>query len=138
MLMKLNAIGIGCALVTLTFLACNNNAPSNTAGNSPAATNSAGANSTAANPELASARVMFEKNCAGCHGPKAEGGTAKVNDKQIKVPSLKSERAMKHDDKRLTETIAQGEEEMPAFKDKIKAQEIADLVKLIRTDFQGK
>jgi len=138
MLMKLIAIGIGCALVTLTFLACNNNAPSNTTGNSPAATNSAGANSAAPNPELASARIYYEKNCAGCHGPKAEGGTAKVNDKQIKVPSLKSERAMKHDDKRLTETIAQGEEEMPAFKDKIKAQEIADLVKLIRTDFQGK
>ena len=136
--MKLIAIGIGCALVTLTFLACNNNAPSNVAGKSPATTNSAGANSTAPNPELASARIHYEKNCAGCHGPKAEGGTAKVNNKQIKVPSLKSDRAMKHDDQRLTETITNGEEEMPAFKDKLQGQDIADLVKLIRKDFQGK
>ena len=136
--MKLIAIGIGYALVTLTFLACNNNAPSNVAGKSPATTNSAGANSTAPNPELASARINYEKNCAGCHGPKAEGGTAKVNDKQITVPSLKSDRAMKHDDQRLTETITNGEEEMPAFKDKLKGQDIADLVKLIRKDFQGK
>ncbi|HSE23441.1 MAG TPA: cytochrome c [Pyrinomonadaceae bacterium] len=136
--MKLIAIGIGCALVTLTFLACNNNAPSNTAASDPAATNSAGANSTAPNPELASARTNYEKNCTGCHGPKAEGGTAKVNNKQIKVPSLKSDRAMKHDDQRLTETITNGEEEMPSFKDKLKAQDIADLVKLIRKDFQGK
>jgi mono/diheme cytochrome c family protein len=45
---------------------------------------------------------------------------------------------MKHDDQRLTETIADGEEEMPAFKDKLKTQEIADLVKLIRKEFQGK
>jgi len=138
MLMKPIAIGIGCALITLTFLACNNNAPSNTTGNSPAATNAAGANSAVANPELASARIHYEKNCAGCHGPKAEGGTAKVNEKQIKVPSLKSDRAIKHDDKRLTETITNGDEEMPAFKDKLKTQDIADLVKLIRTDFQGK
>lgn len=131
--MKLIAIAIACALLTLTLLACNNKAVSNPPAKSPAATNSA-----APNDEFASARTHYQKNCAGCHGPTAEGGTAKVNDKQIKVPSLKSERAMKHDDKRLTETITDGEEEMPAFKDKLKAQDIADLVTLIRKDFQRK
>jgi mono/diheme cytochrome c family protein len=136
--MKPIAIGIGCALLaltfSLTFLGCNNNtAATNPAPHSPTATSP-----TAPNSELASARINYEKKCASCHGPTAEGGTAKVNDKQIKVPSLKSERAVKHDDKRLTETITDGDEEMPAFKDKLKTQEIADLVKLIRKEFQGK
>ena len=134
--MKPIAIGLGCALLTLTFLACNTDP--NSVAKSPAPTNSAGTSAAAPNSELAAARVIFEKNCAGCHGGTAEGGTAKVNNKQIKVPSLKSERAMKHDDQRLTETITDGEEEMPAFKDKLKAREIADLVKLIRKEFQGK
>ena len=131
--MKPIKIGLGCALLALTLLACNNNAATKPVSNNPTATSS-----VAPNAELASARIHYEKNCAGCHGPTAEGGTAKVNDKKIKVPSLKSERAMKHDDQRLTETIADGEEEMPAFKDKLKTQEIADLVKLIRKEFQGK
>jgi mono/diheme cytochrome c family protein len=133
--MKLIGTIIGCGLLTLTLLACNNSASPNT----PAARSAAPANSSTAHDELASARINYKKDCAGCHGETAQGGVAKLPDnKQIKVPSLKSGHAMKHDDQRLTETIKDGEEEMPAFKNKLNAQEIADLVKLIRKDFQGK
>jgi len=131
--MKLIGLGLGCVLLTLTISACND-ASSNSSVPAP----SAPASSSSASSELASARVNYEKHCAECHGPTAEGGTAKVKDKHIKVPSLKSEHAMKHDDKRLTETITDGDEEMPAFKDKLSTQDIADLVKLIRKEFQGK
>ena len=34
--------------------------------------------------------------------------------------------------------ITNGEEEMPAFKDKMKPEEIAALVKFVRKEFQGK
>jgi mono/diheme cytochrome c family protein len=34
--------------------------------------------------------------------------------------------------------ISNGEEEMPSFKDKMSQQEIADLVKFVRKNFQGK
>ena len=131
--MKVIGLGLGGILLTLAISGCND-ASSNSSVPAP----SAPANSSAASSELASARINYEKHCAECHGPTAEGGTAKVNDKKIKVPSLKSEHSMKHDDKRLTETITDGDEEMPAFKDKLNSQEIADLVKLIRREFQGK
>jgi mono/diheme cytochrome c family protein len=34
--------------------------------------------------------------------------------------------------------ITNGEEEMPAFKDKMSAQEIAEMVRFVRKEFQGK
>jgi mono/diheme cytochrome c family protein len=34
--------------------------------------------------------------------------------------------------------ITNGEEDMPAFKDKMSAQEISDMVRFVRKEFQGK
>ena len=62
----------------------------------------------------------------------------KVENKQIKVASLKSDHAIKHTDEKLAKTITTGEEAMPAFKDKLTQAEIADLVKFVRKQFQGK
>ena len=86
---------------------------------------------------MATARTNFAKNCEGCHGPTGEGGLVKVEDKQIKVPSLHSEHAKKHTDDQIVKLITNGEEEMPAFKDKMTAQEIQDMVKFVRAEFQG-
>jgi mono/diheme cytochrome c family protein len=82
--------------------------------------------------------VLFTKNCEACHGPAGEGGKAKVEGKEIRVPSLKSDHAAKHTDKQLVETITIGEEEMPSFKGKLKSEEIAELVKFVRKEFQKK
>ena len=68
----------------------------------------------------------------------AEGGLAKVNNKQIKVPSLKAEHAVKHTDEQLTKMITNGEEEMPSFKDKLSQQEINLMVRYIRQVVQKK
>ena len=62
----------------------------------------------------------------------------KVDKKQIKVPSLKAEHALKHTDEQLTKMITNGEEDMPAFKDKMSAAEISEMVRYIRKDIQGK
>jgi len=62
----------------------------------------------------------------------------KVEGKQIRVPSLKRDHALKHTDEQLVETITKGEEDMPSFKDKLKPEEIAELVKFVRKEFQGK
>jgi mono/diheme cytochrome c family protein len=45
---------------------------------------------------------------------------------------------MDHTDEQLAQQIAEGDDEMPAFKDKLSAEEINELVRYIRTEFQGK
>ena len=62
----------------------------------------------------------------------------KVENKQIKVASLKSNSAIKHTDEQLAKMISNGEEAMPAFKDKLSQAEITDLVRFIRSEFQGR
>ena len=136
--MKLIALALTCVAFALVVSACTETAtPTNTntsrAGASPAA-----ASPAASVDEFATARANFTKNCEACHGPEATGGLVKVENKQIKVPSLKAEHAIKHTDDQITKMITNGEEEMPAFKDKMSAQEIQQMVRFVRKEFQGK
>ncbi len=93
---------------------------------------------TATPDEIAIARVNYAKHCEACHGPEGNGGPAEVEGKKIKVPSLKAGHALKHTDEDFVEQITEGEEEMPAFKDKLSPDEINMLVRFIRVEFQGK
>ena len=133
--MKLIAIVLACIALSLVIIACTENAP---------ATNNA-APSTAASPatpsptdEFATARANYQKHCEGCHGESGEGGLVKVENKRIKVPSLKADHALKHTDEQITKMITNGEEEMPSFKDKMSAAEISEMVRYVRKHFQGK
>jgi len=131
--MKLVALALACVALGLVVIACTETAPP---------TNSSTPTSAASPPkpvdELAASRANYQKNCEGCHTETGEGGTVKVENKQIKVPSLKSDHAMKRTDEQLTKMITNGEEEMPSFKDKLKTEEIAAMVKFVRKHFQGK
>jgi mono/diheme cytochrome c family protein len=134
--MKLIVLALSCIAFALIVTACTEtatNAPAPRAAASPAA-----ASPAASVDPLAGARANFAKNCEPCHGPNGEGGLAKVDKKQIKVPSLHAEHAKKHTDEQITKMITNGEEEMPSFKSKLKPEEIADLVKFVRKEFQGK
>ncbi len=136
--MKRFSLVLTCAAIALIGVACTETAtPSNTS--TATRTASPAAPTPAASvDEFARARTNFATNCEPCHGPNAEGGLAKVENKQIKVPSLKAEHAVKHTDEELTKIITGGEEEMPSFKDKLSADEIAELVRFVRKNFQGK
>ena len=141
--MKLIALALTCVAMALVVVACTETAtPTNTntsrAAASPAAASPAAATPAASVDEFATARVNFQKNCEACHGPEGTGGLVKVDKKQIKVPSLKAEHAIKHTDDQITKMITNGEEEMPAFKDKMSAQEIQLMVRFVRKEFQGK
>ena len=135
--MKIILVVLSCVAFALVVIACTETAtPTQTSTTTP---------STAASPaaapstdEFAHAREMYSKNCEACHGPKAEGGLAKVDNKQIKVPSLKAEHAMKHTDEQLTKMITNGEEAMPSFKNKLTADEINLMVRYIRKVVQAK
>ena len=132
--MKLVSLVLTCITIVLLATACTETVtPTNTStptGAAPAP--------SASVDELANARANYAKNCEACHGPKGEGGLVKVDNKQIKVASLKSEHAIKHTDEKLMKTITSGEEQMPAFKDKLKQDQIAEMVRFIRKNFQGK
>jgi mono/diheme cytochrome c family protein len=134
--MKLISLALTCVALALLATACTETAtPTNTSTPTTAASPAAPA---APGDQLAAARANYTKNCEGCHGPTAEGGLVKVRDKQIKVPSLKADHALKHTDEQITNIITNGEEAMPAFKEKLSAAEIAALVTLVRKEFQGK
>ena len=90
------------------------------------------------NPTPSVVQVNFAKHCASCHGGTGEAGIVKVNNKTLRVPSLRKGHALDHTDEQLANQIAEGDDEMPAFKDKLTADEITELVRYIRTEFQGK
>ncbi len=134
--MKLISLALTCVAIALLATACTETAtPTNTS--TPAAAASPAASGPAAD-QFATARANYTKHCEACHGPTAEGGLVKVDNKQIKVPSLKAEHAIRHRDEVLMKVITGGEEAMPSFKDKLSQQEIAEMVRFIRTNFQGK
>lgn len=137
--MKLISLALTCIALALLATACTETTtPTNTSTPTTAASPAAPAAPAAPGDEFAAARANFEKNCQGCHGPTGEGGLVKVNEKQIKVPSLKADHAVKHPDDELISKVTNGEEAMPAFKEKLSAAEITELVRFVRKEFQGR
>ena len=136
--MKLMLLVLTCVAIFLAASACTETAtPTNTNTARAAASPAAPAATATADP-LAAAQANYTKNCEPCHGPNGEGGPVKVDNKTIKVPSLKSAHAAKLTDDHIAHMITNGEEAMPAFKDKMSQAEIADMVKFVRKAFQGK
>ncbi len=138
------------AAVALFALACNNasNTADNTSGTQPKPNPSASTANTTANTahtdanaapadELAGARQIYGERCTKCHGANADGGRVEFDDVKLKVPGLREGRARNRTDQQIARKIANGGEGMPAFKDKLKPEEIDSLVHLIRQDFQG-
>ena len=124
--------------MALVVSACTETATPTNTNTSRAAASPAAPAPTASVDEFATARANFAKHCEACHGPEATGGLVKVDKKQIKVPSLKADHAKKHTDDQIVKMITNGEEEMPSFKNKMSPQEITDLMRFVRKEFQGK
>jgi len=136
--MKLIALALMCVALALVVSACTETATPTNTNTSHAAASPATPSPAASVDEFASARANYAKNCEACHGADATGGPVKVDNKTIKVPSLKAEHALKHTDDQITKMITNGEEAMPAFKDKMSPQEIALMVRYVRKEIQGK
>lgn len=132
------------ATAILSFAAACNNADdkaANTNANGAAtpanAAKPAASTPPAAPDELTDARSVYKDNCARCHKDDGAGGTFEEQGlKPLKVPSLKSDHAVKRTDAQLANKIQAGGDGMPAFKTKLDQQKIDSLVRLIRHDFQ--
>ena len=142
--MKSLKLALLVAALTLCAAACdsapNTNQTADTAvPSSPAPSTTANANAAPAPAadNLAFARANYAQHCTACHGDKGEGGIVKVEDLKLKVPSLKEGHALKHTDEQLTKRINNGGDGMPAFKDKLKPEEITDLVRFIHQEIQA-
>ena len=122
---------------TISISACGSSGTQET-NNARPASSPAAATPTTTPDELASARDHFKKYCAECHGATAEGGRKELEGKRFKVPSLREGHALEHSDEKFVVQISEGDEEMPAFKDKLTPAQINDLVRFIRKEFQGK
>ena len=142
--MKFLKIALVLSANLLFIIACNQTQTINTniTGNTAAVTNSniSIATPAPAEDELASARKIYSEQCVKCHKEDGTGGVSIINGKRIKAQNFTSDRQKKEPDSEYIEVIKNGEEEdgMPAFKGKISDDDIKNLVKLIRKDFQGK
>lgn len=88
--------------------------------------------------EFAATRASYEKNCKLCHMENGEGGPVKLDDgTKLKVPSLREGHALKHPDADFVKQISKGGDGMPAFGDKLKPEEINDMVRFVRHEFQA-
>jgi mono/diheme cytochrome c family protein len=134
------------AAIALFALACGETSTNNQTANvnkpgtsvPPGNTNANAANTNAApTDELAAARANYAQFCTFCHGEQGDGGLKEIEGKKLKVPSLKQGHALTHTDEQLIKTVSNGDDGMPAFKERLKPEQIKDLVRFVRREFQG-
>ena len=133
MITRLSTIVVG-VLLLLAVNACHTNQTTNS---SAPNNNRAGSSSTP--DQFASVRGIYEKECKSCHGETGTGGPVKQKDgTTLKVPSLREGRAARHEDAEFMKQITKGGDGMPAFDQKLTTDQMNDLIKMIRKEFQGK
>ncbi len=124
------------AAACFLFVAACKNEQTNTAANTSPNSNQATPQSTP--DQFAAVKTIYEKDCKECHGQKGEGGPVKLQDgTRLKVPTLREGHALRHTDAEFVKQITKGGDGMPAFADKLKSEEINDMIKFIRREFQG-
>lgn len=140
--MKILKTGLILTAFALFIFACTENktANTNTTSNSNTVIIANNGQPAAGMDELASAKNIFIKTCVKCHKEDGTGGVTVFEDTTIKAPNFTSDKMKNKDDAEFIKTIENGEKEdgMPAFKGKLSDEEIKNLVKFIRREFQGK
>jgi mono/diheme cytochrome c family protein len=145
--MKFLKISLILSAIVLFAVACGEtskttNSTTNSTTNTNKTANVANTN-TAATPaadELASAKKIYSEKCVRCHKEDGTGGETEIDGVKIKAPNFTSDKMKSEPDAEFVEAIEKGfpEDGMPAFKGKISDDDIKNLVKLIRRDFQKK
>ncbi len=74
---------------------------------------------------------VYKAKCVTCHGQDGSGNTPVG--KSLQVADLRSAEIQKKSDAELSQTIAEGKGNMPAFKDSITEDQIRAVVMYVRT-----
>ena len=124
---------VAAALLLAIVTACKTNHTSS----SPAA-NSNNSFNQATPDQFAAVRTTYDKECKGCHGQKGEGGPVKLEDgTRLKVPTFREGHALRHPDSDYLKQITKGGDGMPAFEKKLTPEQMNDLIRFIRHEFQA-
>jgi mono/diheme cytochrome c family protein len=75
--------------------------------------------------------AVYKSNCAVCHGADGKGETPMG--KSMKLRDLGSADVQKQTDAQLTEITTNGKNKMPAYKGKLTADQVKQLVSYMRT-----
>jgi mono/diheme cytochrome c family protein len=139
----MNLIKLFLTLSAIIFfaIACGNNneqTVNKTVNNSANVANTVNTQTTISMDEFATAKKQYKEMCVKCHKEDGSGGQIEGDLGKFNVTSFKSEKSMKHDEAKMIAYITNGDDEMPAFKGKLSDQEIKDITKFIRKDFQGR
>lgn len=126
---------------TVLYFACGNSPKVNRAASpnsNPSSAAAAQSPTPAASPDggLATAAATYDQVCARCHRAGGEGGVFEEEGVKLKIPSLREGKAAKDTDRQLAKQIAEGGGGMPAFKKRLRPDQIDNLVRYIREDFQ--
>jgi cytochrome c6 len=73
----------------------------------------------------------FKTKCAVCHGPDGKGNTGMG--KSLKLRDLSSPDVQKQSDADLTNIVTNGKDKMPKYDGKLTKDQIANVVKYLRT-----
>lgn len=130
---KPQSVIVAAVLLLSIATACKTNQTSS----SPTAnSNSSSAQSTP--DQFAAVRPTYDKECKGCHGQNGEGGPVKLDDgTKLKVPTFREGRALRHPDSDYLKQITKGGDGMPEFEKKLTPDQMNDLIKFIRQEFQA-
>jgi cytochrome c6 len=79
---------------------------------------------------FADGQATYKAKCAGCHG--ADGAGATAAGKAMKVRDFHAPEVQKETDAEMTDIIANGRNKMPKYADKLKPDEIKELVGYVR------
>ncbi len=154
--MKFLKFGFILSALTLFIFACAENKPTSPA-NTIIVTNtnsSANANKPAANTaivnlnaqpsakmdEMASTKKIYTEKCVRCHKEDGTGGKVEIDGTTLNAEDFTEDKMKNMSDAKYIGYIENGvpDEGMPAFKGKLSDTEIKNLVKFIRSEFQGK
>ena len=141
--MKFFKLCLVCTALALFVFACSDNKPANTNSTNIVVTNAnkpTNAQPTAPADVLADARKTYTDKCVKCHKEDGTGGKVTIEDKTINADNFTTDKMAAMSDEKYIDYIKNGVpgEGMPAFKNQLSDEQIKEVVKFIRKEFQKK
>lgn len=129
--------------IALFIFACADNKPANTNSTNTATVNANTTTNTQTNApanNVADARKIYADKCVKCHKEDGTGGKITIEGETINAEDFTADKMAKMPDEKYFEYIKNGVpgEGMPAFKNQLTDEQIREVVKFIRAEFQKK
>ncbi len=147
--MKFLKLGFFLSALTFFVFACAENKPTSPANTIIVTNTNSSANTSVVNlnaqpsakiDEMASTKKIYTEKCVRCHKEDGTGGKVEIDGTTFSAEDFTEDKMKNMSDAKYIGYIENGvpDEGMPAFKGKLTDDEIKNLVKFIRREFQGK